>query len=430
MPVLLQQTDAGFDQTLKQALTADRSEGVDVSAAVRDIISAVKRDGDAALSECVVKFEDKSFTLDKIRVTDAQIDAATEKTPENVKAALALALKRIRAYHARYTPGHDLYEDETGVELGFRHTPIDAVGVYVPGGKAAYPSSALMNIAPAKIAGVPRIVAVTPAPEGVINPSVLYALKLAGADEIYRIGGAQAVAALTYGTETIAPVYKITGPGNAYVAEAKRQVFGIVGIDSVAGPSEVLIIADNQNDPNLIALDLLAQAEHDPAAQSILITDDADFADRVTRAVEEKLLILKNPAAARESWNRNGIVIISESLDAACDIADLFAPEHLQICTDTPELYMAKIRNAGAAFLGRHTPEAIGDYLAGPNHVLPTLRGPRFSSGLSVSDFMKRTSIIKCSAESLRLIGQSAVDLATAEGLEAHALSVSERVKG
>ncbi len=421
-------TNADFQNQLAVFIAQERVSEIDVSATVKEIIDDIRLNGDQALIERIKLYEDPKVRLENLRITKQQIQSAYHAIDNQTLKALEFAADRIRSFHARAIPTNEFYEDETGTELGWRYTPIDAVGVYVPGGRAAYPSSALMNVIPAVIAQVPRIVAVTPAMRGEVNPVILAALDLAGATEIYRFGGAHAVAALAYGTESFDPVYKITGPGNAYVAEAKRQVFGKVGIDSVAGPSEILILSDNQSDPDWIALDLLAQAEHDVVAQSVLITDDADFADRVLSAVRARLKTLARPDTAKESLDKNGAIIIVPDWETGCEIANRFAPEHLEICTDIPETLAANIRNAGAIFLGRHTPEAIGDYLAGPNHVLPTGRGARFSSGLGVSDFVKRTTLIKCSPESLKKIGDHAVILAAAENLEAHKLSVLQRI--
>src|SRR6185295_1821806 len=348
--------------------------------------------------------------------------------PPDTVAALRVAAERIEAFHRRQLPSDIDYVDDVGVRLGQRWRPIEAVGLYVPGGTASYPSSVLMNAIPARVAGVERLVMTVPAPDGVLNPLVLAAARLAGIDEIYRIGGAQAIAALAYGTATIAPVVKIVGPGNAYVAAAKRRVFGQVGIDMIAGPSEVVVIADKDNDPAWIAADLLAQAEHDAAAQSILITDDAGFGRAVVAAVKAQLATLPRASVAGASWENFGAVIVVESLDEAPVLVDRLAPEHLEIATEDPESLSAAIRNAGAIFLGRYTPEVIGDYVAGPNHVLPTARSARFASGLSVLDFMKRTSILKLDAESLNALSAEAMSLAKAEGLEAHRRSVAIRL--
>ena len=350
------------------------------------------------------------------------------RVPAETRTALELAAARIEAFHTRQIPDDIQYTDDQGVRLGLRWTPIDAAGLYVPGGTAAYPSSVLMNAIPARVAGVNRRVMVVPTPDGVVNDLVLAAARLSGVTEIWRIGGAQAVAALAHGTESIRPVDKIVGPGNAYVAAAKRLVFGKVGIDSIAGPSEILVVADGRNNPSLIAIDLLSQAEHDTAAQAILITDDADFADAVTAAVDDHLATLPRTEIAAESWRVNGAIIVVERLDDAPGLVDRLAPEHLELAVDDPDAMAGKIRHAGAMFLGRHAPEAVGDYVAGPNHVLPTMRTARFSSGLGVLDFMKRTTLVGCSADSLARIGPAAITLAEAEGLDAHARSIAVRL--
>lgn len=361
-------------------------------------------------------------------ITADEVDAARGQCTDETLSALATAAGRIRAFHEKQLPEDLDFTDAAGLRLGYRWQAVEAAGLYVPGGTAAYPSSVLMNAIPAKVAGVDRLVMVVPTPDGILNPLVLAAAAIAGVDEIYRIGGAQAVGALAYGTETIRPVDKIVGPGNAYVAAAKRQVFGTVGIDMIAGPSEILVLADGQNDPAWIAADLLSQAEHDTAAQAILITDDAAFADAVERAVEGHLKTLPRTGTAGESWANYGAVITVESLEAAIPLVDRVAPEHLEIAADNADALGRKIRNAGAIFMGRFVPEAIGDYIAGPNHVLPTARSARFSSGLGVLDFMKRSSLIECDAQGLRAIGPEAVALARAEGLDAHALSISIRL--
>jgi histidinol dehydrogenase len=364
-----------------------------------------------------------------LRVSAAEIAAATEATPPETMEALRFAHERIRSHHARQRPSDERYTDALGAELGHRWTAVESVGLYVPGGAASYPSSVLMNAVPAQVAGVERIAMVVPAMRGALNPLVLAAAAVAGVTEIYRVGGAQAIGALAYGTETIPAVAKIVGPGNAYVASAKRQVFGSVGIDMVAGPSEVLVIADGENDPDWLAADLLAQAEHDAAAQSILLTDSAELADAVERAVERQLATLSRSATARESWETFGAVIVVRDLLAeAPALADRIAAEHLEIATDDPDAVFSRIRNAGAAFLGRHTPEVIGDYVGGSNHVLPTARSARFSSGLSVLDFVKRTSILRLSADTLRALAPAAIELARVEGLDAHARSVAIRL--
>jgi histidinol dehydrogenase len=421
----MQQDD--FELQFASLLSLKRETDTDVSATVRAILSDVRERGDEALFEYTSKFDRLQLSSDSIRVGDDEIVRAIRHVDDETMAALELAHNRIKSHHERQLPADDRYVDSLGVELGSRWTAIEAVGLYVPGGTASYPSSVLMNAVPAKVAGVDRLVMVVPAPDGEIAPLVLAAANLAGVDEIYRVGGAQAVAALAYGTASIAPVYKIVGPGNAYVAEAKRQVFGTVGIDMIAGPSEVLVIADGENDPDWVAADLLAQAEHDPSAQSILITDDGVFAGEVVRAVGNQLKTLPRADIAARSWEDFGAVIIVSDLSDAPRLANAIAAEHLEIMTSDPEGLFSQIRNAGAVFLGRHTPEAIGDYVGGSNHVLPTSRSARFSSGLSVLDYVKRTSILKCGPEQLSELGRAAETLAKVEGLEAHRKSVSIR---
>ncbi|MGQ3071642.1 MAG: histidinol dehydrogenase [Ferrovibrionaceae bacterium] len=428
MPRKLDARSDGFAAAFAALIAAQRDSAADVSAATAAIVADVKARGDAAVLDYTARFDKLTLTAATMRVTPEEIAAAVKAIDPATAEALALAAERIRSFHARHRPTDDDYVDAQGVGLGARWTAIGAVGLYVPGGKAAYPSSVLMNAIPAKVAGVDRLVMVVPAPNGILNPLVLAAADLAGVDEIYKIGGAQAVAALAHGTATIAPVDKITGPGNAYVAEAKRQVFGIVGIDTIAGPSEILVVADGRNDPAWIAADLLSQAEHDEAAQSILITDDEAFAEAVAAAVESHLATLPRAEIARASWADHGAIIVVARLDDAVPLVDALAPEHLELAVANPDALAARIRNAGAIFLGRHTPEAIGDYVAGPNHVLPTSRAARFSSGLSVLDFMKRTTLVRCDADSLAAIGPAAVALARTEGLPAHALSVSIRL--
>lgn len=428
MPLRLSTTDADFKARFAELLAMKREVSEDVDAAVRAVIADVRARGDAALIDYTKKWDRLDLTPETLRISAKDVDEACAKVEPETKAALELAAERIQAFHARQRPSDDRFTDEAGVELGARWTSVAAAGLYVPGGTAAYPSSVLMNAIPARVAGVKRIVMVVPTPDGVLNPLVLMAARLAGVEEIYRVGGAQAVAALAYGTKTIAPVDKIVGPGNAFVAAAKRQVFGQVGIDSIAGPSEILVIADAKNDPAWIAADLLSQAEHDESSQSILITDDTAFADSVARAVDAELKAMPRASTAGASWRDFGAIIVTRTLDEAPALVDAVAPEHLEIATETPEALAAKIANAGAIFLGRHTPEAIGDYVAGPNHVLPTARTARFSSGLSVLDFMKRTSIVRCSAESLAKIGPAAMALAGAEGLHAHGRSIGIRM--
>jgi histidinol dehydrogenase len=428
MPIRLDARAADFPQKFRAFLDTKREASPDVEQAVRAIIADVAARGDAALLELTQKFDRVDLAAVGLRVTPAELDAAAVSCDREPLDALKLARNRIETFHRRQLPRDDRFEDALGVELGSRWTAIEAVGLYVPGGTAAYPSSVLMNAVPAKVAGVPRVVMVVPAPDGKLNPLVLAAAKLSGVDEIYRIGGAQAVAALAYGTATIAPVAKIVGPGNAYVAAAKRLVFGKVGIDMIAGPSEVLIIADRDANPDWIAADLLAQAEHDTAAQAILITDDVALADAVERAVEGQLKTLPRGSVAGASWRDFGAIILVGRLGDAVALIDAIAPEHLEIETQDPEPLAAKIRNAGAIFLGAHTPEAIGDYVAGSNHVLPTSRAARFSSGLSIYDFLKRSSIIRCDAESFRRLAGPTIALAEAEGLPAHARSASIRL--
>jgi histidinol dehydrogenase len=428
MPTRLTTSDAGFEAGFRSFLAQKREVSEDVDAQVRAILADVRARGDAALIAFTQRFDRFDVGAKGLRITAEEIAAAVASADAETVAALTLARDRIAAYHQRQVPHDDRYRDALGVELGGRWTAVEAVGLYVPGGTASYPSSVLMNAVPARVAGVPRIVMAVPAPDGALNPLVLVAAHLAGVEEIYRVGGAQAVAALAYGTETIAPVAKIVGPGNAYVAAAKRQVFGTVGIDSIAGPSEVLVIADRDNDPEWIASDLLAQAEHDTAAQSILMTDDAVFADAVSAAVERQLKVLPRGAIAAESWRDYGAVILLRDLSEAPALADRIAAEHLQIAVRDADRLADAIRNAGAIFLGAHTPEVIGDYVAGSNHVLPTARSARFSSGLGVLDFMKRTSILRLDEASLAALGPAAMRLASAEGLEAHRRSIAVRL--
>jgi histidinol dehydrogenase len=428
MPIRLDSRSADFPARFAAFLATKRETAEDVEQAVRGIIAEVRKGGDAALIELSAKFDRVDLGRIGLRVSQAQIDTATEACDLRALDALMLARERIEAYHRRQKPQDDRFTDALGVELGHRWTAIEAVGLYVPGGTAAYPSSVLMNAMPAKVAGVPRLVMVVPAPDGQLNPLVLAAAKLAGVDEVYRVGGAQAVAALAYGTATIKPVAKIVGPGNAYVAAAKRIVFGTVGIDMIAGPSEVLILADKTGNPDWIAADLLAQAEHDAAAQSILITSDTALADAVEKAVAAQLTTLPRANIAGASWRDFGAVILVQKLDDAVPLVDALAPEHLEIESADAENLAGKIRNAGAIFLGAHTPEAIGDYVGGSNHVLPTARSARFSSGLGVLDFMKRTSILKCGPEQLAALGPAAIALGEAEGLGAHARSVAIRL--
>jgi histidinol dehydrogenase len=428
MPIRLDTRSADFGARFRAFLGTKRETSQDVEAAVRAIMADVVARGDAALVELTKKFDRIELDAASLRVNAAEVDAADAQCDRNALAALRFAHERIEAYHRRQLPQDQRFTDAIGVELGYRWTPVAAVGLYVPGGTAAYPSSVLMNAVPAKVAGVARLVMVVPAPEGKLNPLVLAAARLAGVDEIFRVGGAQAIAALAYGTESIRAVDKIVGPGNAYVAAAKRLVFGKVGIDMIAGPSEVLILADSSANPDWVAADLLAQAEHDTAAQSILITDDAALADAVERALAAQLATLRRSATARASWQDYGAILLVRDLDEAIPLVDAIAPEHLEIMAAGAERLADKVRNTGAIFIGAHTPEAIGDYVAGSNHVLPTARSARFSSGLGVLDFMKRTSILKCGAEQLAQLGPAAIALGEAEGLDAHARSVALRL--
>jgi histidinol dehydrogenase len=419
---------ADLEPALAPLLAARVAVEQSVGETVRDILASVRARGDEALIELTRKFDRCPIDRSSIRVDAATLAEARAACGNEALDALAHAAERIRSYHARHMPANTSYQDEKGVTLGEYWTPVDAVGLYVPGGTASYPSSVLMNAIPAKVAGVPRLVAAVPHPDGEILPLVLAAAELAGIEEIYRVGGAQAVAALSYGTDTIAPVDKVVGPGNAYVAEAKRQVFGTVGIDLIAGPSEILVVSDAASDPEWIALDLLSQAEHDPAAQAVLVTNDAAFADAVESAVERCLLSLPRRAIAGASWRDFGAVIVVADLADAPAVVNRLAPEHVELAVADPPAMMREIRTAGAVFLGRHTPEAIGDYVAGPSHVLPTSRSARFSSGLSVRDFLRRTSVVGCSEDGLAAIGPTASVLADAEGLDAHRLSVDVRL--
>ena len=428
MPVRLDYHSTDFAMRFQAFLAAKREVSADIESATRAIVDDVATRGDAALIEATRKFDRLDLAPGGLRITTGEIDAAVKACDAKTVDALKFARDRIELFHRRQMPKDERFVDALGVELGWRWSAIEAVGLYVPGGTAAYPSSVLMNAVPAEVAGVARVVMVVPSPDGKLNPLVLAAAHLGGVSEIYRVGGAQAVAALAYGTATIAPVAKIVGPGNAYVAAAKRLVFGKVGIDMIAGPSEVLVIADQTGNAGWIAADLLAQAEHDVNAQSILITDSAALADDVERAVLSQLATMPRADIARASWNDFGAIILVKHLDEAADLANAIAAEHLEIMTSDPETFSAKIRNAGAIFLGPHTPEAIGDYVGGSNHVLPTARSARFSSGLGVLDFMKRTSILKCGPDQLRALGPAAMILGEAEGLEAHARSVGLRL--
>ena len=428
MPQFLDSTAPDFETSFTALLGMKREDDADVDAAVAGIIDDVRQRGDAALLELTETYDRIALTAEGLAFSADEVDAACERVPPAERDALELAAGRIRAYHERQLPEDRAWTDETGAMLGWRWGPVSAAGLYVPGGLASYPSSGLMNAIPAQVAGVSRLVMTTPTPDGVINPLVLLAARLSGISEIYRVGGAQAVAALAYGTRTIAPVDKITGPGNAYVAAAKRRGFGRVGIDMIAGPSEILVIADADNDPDWIAVDLLSQAEHDESAQSILISTDVGFGQAVAQAVEKRLETLERAAIAGASWRDFGAVIVVRDLAEAAALSDRIAPEHLELCVADPDGLLERITHAGAVFLGQWTPEAIGDYIGGPNHVLPTARSARFSSGLSVMDFVKRTTIARMTPASLRAVGPSAECLARSESLEAHGLSVRARL--
>ncbi len=428
MPQFLSTTDADFDARFDALLSQKREDAPEVDDVVAAIIADVRARGDTAVIELTAKFDRLQLSPETLAFSSAEIDAECAKVAPAERAALALAAERIRAYHSRQKPRDESWTEDTGAMLGWRWTPVSAAGLYVPGGQASYPSSVLMNAIPAQVAGVKDLVICAPTPDGIANPLVLLAARLSGVETVYRIGGAQAIAALAYGTQTIQPVTMITGPGNAYVAAAKRRVFGHVGIDMIAGPSEILVIADRHNDPDWIALDLLSQAEHDQSAQSILVTNDADFAQLVTEAVEARLQTLERREIAHASWRDNGAVIIVRNMGEAAALSDRVAPEHLELCVQDPNPLAANIRHAGAIFLGAYTPEAVGDYVGGPNHVLPTARSARFSSGLSVLDFMKRTTLSRMTPEALRAIGPAAETLAKSEGLQAHGLSIRARL--
>ena len=429
MPQFLDFDQPDFEQAFTALLSAKREDSPDVDDTVAEIIAQVRSKGDAAVIELTQKFDRIALTPDTLRITAAEVDTEVAEVSDADRTALELAAARIRAYHERQLPEDAQWQDDAGATLGWRWSAVSAAGLYVPGGLASYPSSVLMNAIPAKVAGVERLAMVVPTPDGVLNPLVLLAARLAGVDEIYRIGGAQAVAALAYGTDTIPPVDKITGPGNAYVAAAKRRVFGKVGIDMIAGPSEILVIADGDNDADWIALDLLSQAEHDESAQSILITTDKAFGRAVSDAVDARLETLERRAIAGTSWRENGAIITVPDLATAAKLSNRIAPEHLELCVADVDALSAQITHAGAIFLGQWTPEAIGDYVGGPNHVLPTARSARFSSGLSVLDFMKRTTLARMTPDALRAIGPSAERLARSESLEAHGLSVTARLR-
>jgi len=428
MPVFLDADAADFEVQFTALLSAKREESPDVDETVAAIIKDVRERGDAALIELTAKFDRLDLTPETLRFSDNEINQLVAQVPAHERDALELAAERIRAYHERQMPADESWTDESGATLGWRWTPVSAAGLYVPGGLASYPSSVLMNAIPAKVAGVERLAIVVPTPDGQANPLVLLAAQIAGVDEIYRIGGAQAVAALAYGTQTIDPVDKITGPGNAFVAAAKRRVFGKVGIDMIAGPSEILVIADRDNNPDWLALDMLSQAEHDESAQAILITDDPAMAKAVEAAIERNLMSLERREIAGASWRDFGAIITVQDIDKAAELSNRIAPEHLELCVADAEGLAEKITHAGAIFLGAWTPEAIGDYVGGPNHVLPTARSARFSSGLSVMDFLKRTTLARMIPEALRAIGPAAETLAISESLEAHGLSVRARL--
>lgn len=428
MPLRLSHNDPDFEASFAGLLAQKREADEDVDAIVADIIADVRARGAAAVCELTEKFDRFALPEDRMEISAAEIDAAIADVPEDQKAALELAANRIRAYHERQLPQDESWTDPIGATLGWRWGAVDSAGLYVPGGLASYPSSVLMNAIPAKVAGVRRLVITAPTPDDIVNPLVLLAARLSGVDTIYRIGGAQAIAALAYGAGPIQPVDKITGPGNAFVAAAKRRVFGQVGIDMIAGPSEILVIADSDNNPNWIAMDLMSQAEHDQSAQSILITPDAEFAEAVAAAVDIQLETLERADIAGPSWRDYGALVIARDLVHAAELSNKIAPEHLELCVADPDGLSEKIRHAGAIFLGVHTPEAIGDYIGGPNHVLPTARSARFSSGLSVLDFMKRTTLAKMTPGAISAIGPAAETLAKAESLEAHGLAVRRRL--
>ncbi len=428
MPVFLNTKDAGFDASFTTFLSNKRETTVEVDDTVAVIIDDVRKRGDAAVIDLTAKFDHFVLTPETLAFTPAEIDAAIAKVPIKEAESLQLSADRIRAYHTKQLPEDAWWQDATGAHLGWRWSAVESAGLYVPGGLASYPSSVLMNAIPAKVAGVDRLTICAPTPNGQYNPLVLLAARLAGVETIYRIGGAQAIAAMAYGTKTIDKVDTITGPGNAYVAAAKRRVYGTVGIDMIAGPSEILVIADKDNNPDWIALDMLSQAEHDENAQAILITDNTAFASKVTAAIEARLETLERREIASKSWQNFGAIIIVDDLDQAAQLSDRIAPEHLELCVSNAEEYSKKTRHAGAIFIGAWTPEAIGDYVGGPNHVLPTARSARFSSGLSVLDFMKRTTLAKMTPNALAAIGPAAETLAKSESLQAHGLSVRARL--
>ena len=426
MNKILKSSDGDFLKKFHEVVNYDRSEILDVSSLVSDIIKNVRERGDAAVIEYTSKL-DRNNEI-QLEVSNDSIEEYIKDVPEDIKDALDLAAERIKNYHQKQLPADQSYQDENETTLGYFWRAVESVGIYVPGGTASYPSSVLMNAIPAKIAGVKDVTMVTPFTDGKINPSIMYAAKVAGVTNIYPIGGAQAIAALTFGTETIKPVNKIVGPGNIYVAEAKRQVSGTVGIDMFAGPSEVVIIADTNNEPKIIAADLIAQSEHDPSAQSILICNDESLANNVIKEVDDQISNLPRGEIARSSWNKNGYIIIANDIDESFNLSNQLAPEHLELLIDNAESYLSKISNAGAVFLGKNTPEALGDYIAGPSHVLPTSRSAKFSSGLSVYDFLKKISLIGCTDKSLANLGEAAIKIATNEGLDGHARSIEYRL--
>lgn len=428
MPARLDTTDKGFAAAFENLLGVKREASTEVGDTVAGILADVRLRGDAAVIDLTAKFDRLQLTPETLAITTDEIEAAAASVADDVIEALEFAHNRIKSHHEKQRPEDHIYQDSLGVTLGTRWTPVDAAGIYVPGGLASYPSSVLMNAVPARVAGVERVAMVVPTPDGKVNPAVLAAAKIAGVSEIYRIGGAQAIGALAYGTDTIRPVAKIVGPGNAYVAGAKRQVFGTVGIDMIAGPSEVLVIADKSANPAWVAADLLAQAEHGAGAQAIAVTTNADLSDQIAAEVERQLAVLPRADLTREGWEAYGAIITVSSLDEAFDLANQMAPEHLELALDEAHSYVDKVRNAGAIFLGHHTPEAVGDYVGGSNHVLPTARSARFASGLGVLDFMKRTSILGCTPSGLAALADATVTLAETEGLAAHGRSVSIRL--
>jgi histidinol dehydrogenase len=428
MAIILNAKSSNFEDKFNTIIGRKRSGEENVRNSVVSIINDVRAHGDKAVLSYTNKFDRVNFKLDDMIVSKDEIEAGYNRCYSNLLEALKLAAKRIKAYHQEQRPKNVSFTDDLGVKLGYKWKPVKSAGLYVPGGTAAYPSSVLMNAIPAKVAGVERLVMAVPAPDNKLNPLVLAAAKIVGVDEVYKVGGAQAIAAMAYGTETILPVDVIVGPGNSYVAEAKRQVFGKVGIDMIAGPSEILVVADKDNNPEWIAVDLLSQAEHDPSAQSILITDNLQFAERVVEKLQKKVATLPRKEIALESWNKNGLVIVVDDFEQAIPIIDEIAPEHLELCIEDAESFVDKVSNAGAIFVGNYTPEAIGDYVGGTNHVLPTSGSAKFSSALGVFNFMKRTSILQCNQENIKQIGPAAVTLADAEGLDAHGLSVKLRL--